>query len=166
MRESGGRFTAGASCRRSWSISGTTISTSFAGKGLDHLWVGRYEADAIRPRALGHFRDLLLATAHSPAMLFYLDNQLNTEPGSPGARGNLTGINENYAREIMELHTLGVDGGYTQNDVIALAHILTGWGLARRDFNRGDGTAQIFDPKGRHDFHCANLSRPDDPARR
>jgi uncharacterized protein (DUF1800 family) len=123
----------------------------FAGKGLDHLWVGRYEADAIRPRALGHFRDLLLATAHSPAMLFYLDNQLNTEPGSPGARGNLTGINENYAREIMELHTLGVDGGYTQNDVIALAHILTGWGLARRDFNRGDGTAQIFDP-GRHDF--------------
>jgi uncharacterized protein (DUF1800 family) len=123
----------------------------FAGKGLDHLWVGRYEADAIRPYALGHFRDLLLATAHSPAMLFYLDNQLNTAPGSPGAKGNQTGINENYAREIMELHTLGVDGGYTQNDVIALAHILTGWGLARRDLGRGDGSAQIFDP-GRHDF--------------
>ncbi|HWD60817.1 MAG TPA: DUF1800 family protein, partial [Stellaceae bacterium] len=90
----------------------------FAGKGLDHLWVGRYEEDAIRPYALGHFRDLLQATAHSPTMLFYLDNQLNTEPGSPGAKGNLTGINENYAREVMELHTLGVDGGYTQNDVI------------------------------------------------
>ena len=123
----------------------------FAGKGLDHLWVGRFEADAIRPYALGHFRDLLLATAHSPAMLFYLDNQLNTAPGSPGAKGNQTGINENYAREIMELHTLGVDGGYTQNDVIALAHILTGWGLARPGLGRGDGSAQVFDPS-RHDL--------------
>ncbi|HTW53420.1 MAG TPA: DUF1800 domain-containing protein [Stellaceae bacterium] len=123
----------------------------FAGKGLDHLWVGRYEADVIRPYALGKFRDLLLATAHSPAMLFYLDNQLNTEPGSPGAKGNLTGINENYAREIMELHTLGVDGGYTQNDVIALAHILTGWGLQRQDLRFGSGPAAAFDPM-RHDF--------------
>jgi uncharacterized protein (DUF1800 family) len=122
-----------------------------ADKGLDHLWIGRYEADAIRPYALGHFRDLLRATAHSPAMLFYLDNQLNTEPGSPGAKGNQTGINENYAREIMELHTLGVDGGYTQNDVIALAHVLTGWGLARPGLGRGDGSAQMFDPS-RHDF--------------
>jgi uncharacterized protein (DUF1800 family) len=123
----------------------------FAGKGLDHLWVGRFEADAIRPYALGHFRDLLLATAHSPAMLFYLDNQLNTAPGSPGAKGNQTGINENYAREIMELHTLGVDGGYTQDDVVALAHILTGWGLARQGLGRGDGSAQVFDTS-RHDF--------------
>jgi uncharacterized protein (DUF1800 family) len=122
----------------------------FAGKGLDHLWVGRFEADAIRPHALGHFRDLVLATAHSPAMLFYLDNQLNTAPGSPGAKGNQTGINENYAREIMELHTLGVDGGYTQDDVVALAHILTGWGLARQGMGRGDGSAQVFDPS-RHD---------------
>jgi len=123
----------------------------FAGKGIDHLWVGRFEEDAIRPNALGHFRDLLLATAHSPAMLFYLDNQLNTAPGSPGAKGNRIGINENYAREIMELHTLGVDGGYTQNDVIALAHILTGWGLARPGLGRGDGSAQVFDTS-RHDF--------------
>jgi len=123
----------------------------FAGKGLDHLWVGRYEADVIRPYALGHFRDLLLATARSPAMLFYLDNQLNTAPGSPGAKGNLTGINENYAREIMELHTLGVDGGYTQNDVIALAHILTGWGLQRQDLRFGVGPATAFDAS-RHDF--------------
>jgi len=123
----------------------------FAGKGLDHLWVGRYEADAIRPYALGHFRDLLLATAHSPAMLFYLDNQLNTAPGSPGAKGRLNGINENYAREIMELHTLGVDGGYTQNDVIALAHILTGWGLQRQDLRFGAGPATAFD-QSRHDF--------------
>ena len=122
----------------------------FAGKGLDHLWVGRFEQDAIRPYALGHFRDLLMATAHSPAMLFYLDNQLNTAPGSPGAKGNLTGINENYAREIMELHTLGADGGYTQDDVVALAHILTGWGLARPGLGRGDGSAQVFDA-ARHD---------------
>ena len=123
----------------------------FAGKGLDHLWVGRYEADAIRPFALGRFRDLLLATAHSPAMLFYLDNQLNTAPGSPGAKGDATGINENYARELMELHTLGVDGGYTQNDVIALAHILTGWTLNRGDLRLGLGPATWFDP-ARHDF--------------
>ena len=123
----------------------------FAGKGLDHLWVGRYEAEAIRPHALGKFRELVLATAHSPAMLFYLDNQLNTAPGSPGAKGNQTGLNENYAREIMELHTLGVGGGYTQDDVIALARILTGWGLARPGLGRGDGSAQVFDA-ARHDF--------------
>ena len=123
----------------------------FAGKGLDHLWVGRYEADVIRPYALGKFRDLLLATAHSPAMLFYLDNQLNTAPGSPGAKGNFPGINENYAREIMELHTLGVDGGYTQNDVIALAHVLTGWTLNRGNLRLGGGAATWFDP-ARHDF--------------
>jgi len=123
----------------------------FAQKGLDHLWIGSYEAEAIRPHALGHFRDLLLATAHHPAMLFYLDNQLNTAPGSPGARGNLTGLNENYAREIMELHTLGVDGGYTQADVENLARILTGWGFERRNLRDGAGPAAGFDAS-RHDF--------------
>ena len=123
----------------------------FAQKGLDHLWVGTYERDAIRPYALGHFRDLLLATARDPAMLFYLDNRLNTAPGSPGAKGDQIGINENYAREVMELHTLGVDGGYTQNDVVALAHILTGWGLGQRDLRFGAGAAAAFDPS-RHDF--------------
>ena len=122
----------------------------FANKGLDHLWIGDYENESIRPHALGHFRDLLMATAHSPAMLFYLDNQLNTAPGSPGAKGNATGINENYAREIMELHTLGVDGGYAQNDVIALAHILTGWTLNRGSLRFG-GPPTWFDP-ARHDF--------------
>ena len=123
----------------------------FAGKGLDHLWIGSFEAEAIRPYALGHFRDLLLATAHHPAMLFYLDNQLNTQPGSPGAKGVFTGINENYARELMELHTLGVNGGYTQDDVVALAHLLTGWGLARRDLRGGAVNGFAFDP-ARHDF--------------
>src|SRR5579864_6201564 len=123
----------------------------FAAKGLDHLWIGHFEDTAIRPYALGHFRDLVQATAHHPAMLFYLDNQLNTQPGSPGARGEQTGINENYARELMELHTLGVNGGYTQDDVIALAHILTGWGLDRPAFRIGHGAGFRFDA-GRHDF--------------
>lgn len=103
----------------------------FQGKGLDRLWVGDYENRAIRPHALGRFRDLLEATARHPAMLFYLDNWQNSAPGSPAPKGRESGLNENYARELMELHTLGVDGGYTQNDVIALARILTGWGLAR-----------------------------------
>jgi hypothetical protein len=103
----------------------------FAQKGLDHLWIGSYENHAIRPYALGRFRDLLGATAKDPAMLFYLDNWQNTAPDSPGARGNFKGLNENYARELMELHTLGVDGGYTQQDVITLARILTGWGFRR-----------------------------------
>jgi uncharacterized protein (DUF1800 family) len=111
----------------------------FAGKGLCHLWVGSYEQEAIRPHAMGRFRDLLGATAKHPAMLFYLDNWQNTAPGSPGARGKLEGINENYARELMELHTLGVNGGYTQQDVIVLAKILTGWGLVRRQENPGFG---------------------------
>jgi uncharacterized protein (DUF1800 family) len=101
----------------------------FAGKGLCHLWVGAYEQEAIRPHTMGSFRALLGATARHPAMLFYLDNWQNTGPNSPARRGRFDGINENYAREVMELHTLGVNGGYTQADVIALAHILTGWGL-------------------------------------
>ncbi|HVC28275.1 MAG TPA: DUF1800 domain-containing protein [Gammaproteobacteria bacterium] len=122
----------------------------FAGKGLDYLWIGSYEATAIRPYALGHFHDLLMATAESPAMLFYLDNWLNTQPGAPRAKGRFQGINENYAREVMELHTLGVNGGYTQNDVTTLAHILTGWGLCppRGIFSRPGGFC--FDPQ-RHD---------------
>ena len=103
----------------------------FAGKGLDLIWTGSFEETAIRPHTFGKFRALLGATAHHPAMLFYLDNWQNTDPGSPGAKGKFEGINENYARELMELHTLGVNGGYHQADVIALAHILTGWGLPR-----------------------------------
>ncbi len=119
----------------------------FAEKGLDYLWIGSFEEQAIRPHALGKFRDLLEATAKHPAMLFYLDNWLNQVP-----RGD-KGINENYAREVMELHTVGVDGGYTQADVIALAHILTGWGypgpaLAR--FMPVDPSAFYFDPT-KHD---------------
>ena len=139
----------------------------FAQKGLDHLWIGSYERAAIRPYALGRFRDLLAATAKHPAMLFYLDNWQNTAPDSPGARGNFKGLNENYARELMELHTLGVDGGYTQEDVITLARILTGWGFRRpgqtlqaraagfvqtqRAENFSNNNGFYFDPN-RHDF--------------
>ena len=93
-----------------------------------------YERDAIRPNALGKFETLLLATAKSPAMLTYLDNFKSTTAESPmqqtgkqPKRKNVQGLNENYAREIMELHTLGVDGGYTQHDVTEAARILTGW---------------------------------------
>jgi uncharacterized protein (DUF1800 family) len=123
----------------------------FAGKALDRLWIGAYEAEAIRPHALGRFRDLLRATAHHPAMLFYLDNAQNAAPGSKGLNGREAGLNENYARELMELHTLGVDGGYTQDDVVALARILTGWGLARPNALPEAGSGGfVFYPK-RHD---------------
>ena len=99
----------------------------FAGKGIDRFLLTSYERDTIRPLIWGRFEDLLLATAKSPAMLFYLDN----------ARSVAGRLNENYARELMELHTLGVDGGYTQKDVTELARLLTGWSIARP--NEGSG---------------------------
>jgi uncharacterized protein (DUF1800 family) len=116
---------------------------------LGHVLIGSYERDAIRPHVLGHFKDLLLATARHPAMLYYLDNWESVAPNSfdvgPFAprRGTVNGVpnsilpnglqrlshglNENYGREIMELHTLGVKGGYTQEDVVAVARCFTGW---------------------------------------
>lgn len=116
------------------------------------LYVGTYEREAIRPYVLGSFRDLLGATAHHPAMLLYLDNWLNTAPGSPGAQGRFQGLNENYARELLELHTLGVEGGYTQADVVATAKIFTGWGLPpERQPQLGDRNGFYFNPR-RHDF--------------
>jgi uncharacterized protein (DUF1800 family) len=135
----------------------------FAGKGADRNYLTEHERDVIRPRALGSFRDLLEATAQSPAMLFYLDNWMSADPNAdlrpgraglggragqpprrPGRAGILPsgrrpgqppgalqrrqrGLNENYARELMELHTLGVDGGYTQKDVVEVARAFTGW---------------------------------------
>jgi uncharacterized protein (DUF1800 family) len=152
----------------------------FAAKGADRWLITEYERDAIRPHAMGKFRDLLGATAKSPAMLFFLDNWLSADPvawqklqqeqqdrrqmrggpfgggpfggprfpqGRPGANGNPNdpnanakqkqerGLNENYGRELMELHTLGVDGGYTQDDVINVAKAFTGWSIRqpRRD---------------------------------
>jgi uncharacterized protein (DUF1800 family) len=128
----------------------------FAGKGMARALVASYERDAIRPYALGNFRDLLGATAKHPAMLFYLDNWLSTANGyeprgrqKRGAKGKSSGLNENYARELMELHTMGVDSGYTQQDVTELARMLTGWTFNNRELvarNRGF----TFDPQ-RHD---------------
>jgi hypothetical protein len=123
----------------------------FAGKDLDHLWIGDYEQRAIRPFVLGRFRDLLFAATKHPAMLVYLDNTLSTAPGSSGARGNRAGLNENFARELMELHTLGADGGYAQEDVITLARILTGWGINRPDAHEFPEDAAVFEG-ARHDF--------------
>ena len=120
----------------------------FAGKGIDRALVASYERDAIRPYALGSFRTLLGATAKHPAMLFYLDNVVSSTP-RPNARGRAQGLNENYARELMELHTLGVDGGYTQRDVTELARMLTGWTFDQRRLVRVGETFR-FDP-ARHD---------------
>jgi len=147
----------------------------FAAKGPDKWMLTSYERDVIRPHALGKFKDLLEATAKSPAMLFYLDNWMSADPqafarlqqqqaqrrqraalgpfgmglpglgripqqnpngnGQQGQQRQQRGLNENYARELMELHTLGVDGGYTQQDVIEVAKCFTGWTLRtpRRD---------------------------------
>lgn len=92
-------------------------------------FIPAYERDVIRPNALGNFSDLLLKTAKSPAMLYYLDNFSSSAPlpAGGGDGGKNRGLNENYAREVMELHTLGVDGGYTQRDVTEAARVLTGW---------------------------------------
>jgi uncharacterized protein (DUF1800 family) len=130
----------------------------FAGKGPTRLYLTEYERDAIRPHALGRFRELLGAVAGSPAMLFYLDNWMSADPEAgrtlEAARDRLRGrvrgrrqrtgptetrparpqqrrgLNENYARELLELHTLGVDGGYTQKDVVEVARCFTGWTIA------------------------------------
>jgi uncharacterized protein (DUF1800 family) len=94
----------------------------FWNKNADRWLTTNYEKDAIRPHVLGKFKDLLMATAKNPAMLFYLDNHLSS---------SIKGINENYGRELMELHTLGVDGGYTQKDVQEVARSFTGWSIER-----------------------------------
>ena len=145
-----------------------------ARKGADRFMLTEYERDVIRPRVLGNFRDLLGATAKSPAMLFYLDNWMSVDPNGPhldapqirGFRnrfGRATiaqpagrmprqnenapkGLNENYGRELMELHTLGVDGGYTQQDVTEVARAFTGWTIEQP--RQGGGFK--FDPR-RHD---------------
>jgi uncharacterized protein (DUF1800 family) len=139
-----------------------------ARKGRVRFLLTEYEREAIRPHVLGHFRDLLEATAKSPAMLFYLDNWMSAAPSRahldgparrpalrrgkvlPTIRQRTTqanrarrGLNENYARELLELHTLGVDGGYTQKDVTEVARAFTGWTLDRP---RGGGGFR-FEPR-------------------
>jgi uncharacterized protein (DUF1800 family) len=149
----------------------------FAGKGEDRYYLTSYERDVIQPHALGKFKDLVTSTAKSPAMLFYLDNFLSADPraaerqamqramrqarngrpwpprapGNPQqAKKNERGLNENYGRELMELHTLGVDGGYTQKDVTEVARCFTGWTIEKprqyADF-RFDDKLHDPDPK-------------------
>jgi uncharacterized protein (DUF1800 family) len=98
-------------------------------KSADRSMVTSYERDVIRPHVLAKFKDLLEATAESPAMLFYLDNWQSVGPDAPHGpnQKRRQGLNENYGRELMELHTLGVDGGYTQKDVTEVARCFTGW---------------------------------------
>ena len=127
----------------------------YIGKDSDQWYTTTYERDTIRKHALGSFRDLLLATAQSPAMMVYLDNYQSIGPDSlangvnpknPKSKRGNKGLNENYGREVMELHTVGVNGGYTQADVTALAAILTGWGVDDPNI----GGPFFFDPK-RHE---------------
>jgi|HubBroStandDraft_1064217.scaffolds.fasta_scaffold00131_11 uncharacterized protein (DUF1800 family) len=122
----------------------------FVDKGVDRLLLTSYERDVIRPHALGKFEDLLVATAKSPAMLYYLDNWLSVGPDSAKALGlpahpgpywnrypprnfakRTSGLNENYGRELLELHTLSVNGGYSQRDVTEVARVFTGWTIEK-----------------------------------
>lgn len=112
----------------------------YARKGITKHLIGLYEEKTLRPFVLGNFRSLLGAVAKDPAMLIYLDNWQNQIPNGK------KGINENYARELMELHTLGVNGGYIQKDVINLAYILTGWGL-----KNGPKNPEFAFNKSKHD---------------
>ena len=128
----------------------------YLNKDADQYLVTSYERDAIRPHALGKFHDLLVAVAESPAMMFYLDNSASMGPNSIAAGGKpgqppkpnapTKGLNENYARELMELHTLGVNGGYTQADVTQVARVFTGWTIEPLQ----QGAGFTFDPK-RHE---------------
>ena len=124
----------------------------YIGKDSDQWYTTAYERDVIRKNALGKFRDLLLATAQSPAMMVYLDNWQSigpdslangVNPANPKSKKGNRGLNENYGREVMELHTVGVNGGYTQADVTALSAILTGWTVDRPN----QAGPFLFDPK-------------------
>lgn len=105
---------------------------------------GPFEREAIRPHALGRFADMLAAVESHPAMLFYLDNQRSIGPASAAGRFAGKGLNENLAREILELHTLGVGGGYSQTDVNALARIVTGWSFAEAESEIGEPGGFVF----------------------
>jgi len=124
----------------------------FVNDGFDRYSISSYERDAIRPHVLGRFRELLGAVTLHPAMLYYLDNYLNTIPRTQGGR-QLGGINENHGRELLELHTVGVDAGYTQTDVIEASRCLTGHGIDSigqtgnylyRPANHDNGAKQVF----------------------
>jgi len=108
------------------------------------IWAGSFEREAIRPYVFGRFADMLKAVEQHPAMLFFLDNQQSIGPDSRAGQNRKRGLNENLAREIMELHTLGVGGGYSQDDVTTLARIITGWSFAGRDGKLGVPGSFVF----------------------
>ena len=112
--------------------------------GLARMWAGSFEREAIRPHVFGRFADMLKAVEQHPAMLFFLDNQQSLGPDSRAGQNRKRGLNENLAREIMELHTLGVGGGYTQDDVTSLARIITGWTFAGRQGQLGAPGTFVF----------------------
>ena len=111
---------------------------------------GGYEREAIRPHVLGRFADMLRAVEQHPAMLIYLDNQVSMGPNSKAGRNRTRGLNENLAREILELHTLGVNGGYSQDDVTNLARLLTGWAVGQANVERSE-PGKFFFAANRHE---------------
>ncbi|TXM60956.1 DUF1800 domain-containing protein, partial [Methylobacterium sp. WL120] len=134
-----------------------------ADKGLVRVLAGAFEREAIRPHVLGRFADMLRAVQRHPAMLVYLDNQRSVGPGSvAGARRGL-GLNENLARETLELHTLGVDGGYGQADVTALAAVLTGRGWVPPRADRPDAGRFLFSPNRHEPGPATILGRTYEP---
>jgi uncharacterized protein (DUF1800 family) len=120
------------------------FAVSVAKGGFVRACAGPFEREAIRPHILGKFADLLIAVEQHPAMIFFLDNQRSIGPGSHAGRLDGKGLNENLAREILELHTLGVDGGYSQADVTALARIITGWSFAEASSEIGEPGVFLF----------------------
>jgi uncharacterized protein (DUF1800 family) len=108
---------------------------------------GGYEREAIRPHVLGHFADMLLAAESHPAMLFYLDNSASIGPNSIAGINRSRGLNENLAREILELHTLGVRSGYTQDDVTRFAYVITGWTIIPIQGNPEHGSEFVVNPR-------------------
>ena len=120
------------------------FAVSVQGEALVSHVAGAYEREAIRPHVFGRFEDMVLATAMHPAMLVYLDQARSIGPKSRAGKRNGRGLNENYARELMELHTLGVDGGYTQDDVRQLALMLTGWTVGGMIRGRNSGESRPF----------------------
>ena len=119
-----------------------SVAKSEIGRGA----AGAFEREAIRPHALGRFADMLKAVEQHPAMLNFLDNAQSIGPNSIAGHNNKTGLNENLAREILELHTMGVGSGYTQYDVTQLAYILTGWTIVGRDGKLGAPGTFAFNP--------------------
>ena len=117
---------------------------SVAKSNLVRVTAGAFEREAVRPYVLGRFVDMLAAVERHPAMLVYLDNQQSIGPDSRNGQSGKRGLNENLAREILELHTLGVNGGYAQTDVTAFARVLTGWMMAGREGRLGEPGSFVF----------------------